>query len=151
MRSGDAEDVEARFLRAASPDLREMANAARTGAGHGAFQDRGTEESWREAQRLLGLAERMSIGLTSQRNSAIRRPNRGHIRTDLNRGNEDAPKKPGNKPAEEAAGQGRRRPRSTCCQDGREAKPKPRKAPQAVAKAGREAAAKSSKPHPKRR
>jgi DNA primase len=50
----DVEDIEARFLKAAS-DLREMAERAPERArAMERFKAEGTEESWQEAQRLLG-------------------------------------------------------------------------------------------------
>jgi hypothetical protein len=49
----ETEDVEARFLKAAS-DLREMAERAPERArAMERFKAEGTEESWNEAQRLL--------------------------------------------------------------------------------------------------
>jgi DNA primase len=51
---GDADDFDARFLKAAS-DLREMAERAPERArAMERFKTDGTEESWREAERLLG-------------------------------------------------------------------------------------------------
>ncbi|MEI9996232.1 MAG: DNA primase [Rhizomicrobium sp.] len=51
---GDAEDLEARFLQAAS-DLREMAeHAPERARAMERFKTEGTEESWNEAERLLG-------------------------------------------------------------------------------------------------
>ncbi len=53
----DADDLDARFLKAAS-DLREMAERAPERArAMERFKSEGTEESWNEAQRLLGPRE----------------------------------------------------------------------------------------------
>ena len=53
--SDDAGDADARFLKAAS-DLREMAEGAPERArAFERYKSEGTEESWREAQKLLGI------------------------------------------------------------------------------------------------